>query len=1134
LDLLTTTPWYTPSGVYAGHTIYLYETMDVCRPIFGCVKQEKYRLGLCVAPQNGGDAYKPGTEGKGGNGGVFISNIDPSKFSINVSLLPGKNGQPRPIQPGGIKGYPSPAYCLRKNNGSVWTETTYTSVDGKSASPDKNFNISNPGQILLKGHEFSWLRPELMFPVLEYIKDTYLNSRNTVEAKIMIDEYLDYLNKYENKNEWNELPTRDKASLSSVKSQMSALKYQIEHNMDYFGNLPGWVPMLSFEALTELFTKEVDSSIHILYLQYWLGNKGKSLIDNKQFLIQAREQAVALIENNQKEYKKAVNLIDEDLKVRVEKIELDTNQAINKLKSIEDDLRRIAEDNAKAKEKKDNMIRGVRMVASALKMVPIPIVQGISMGMDVLASIADQPSGDPWQQIKGLNDVTSAFKEGYNSTAATDKRKQWDDTIDKINLASKNFDVSSIDSMKNSLLAMNGSIDNARKFMQPISDLQNLSKPIKVSREEVSSIVAQLETESPSYQKTYKEIQDLLQRKQMMIEDINKTTILINQLQNAIIQASIAVDKFSEQLATNNKALDLEALNILDGMGRDAKERLLRYHYYLAKAYQYRLVKTYPNSLDLQRVFDKMLEIAKAPQTQNTQNPIISDTEFQSIKSVYTDQLRKIVSDVLGNIDLSETQTTTSYTLSPKQLSRLSKEGHIRINLYKPTSFIQEGFFSFYENIRIVDMNIKVSDNSGIPFNLSVTHSGISNIEDEGVLYSFDHYSQKNNSAISWGVDYRNGITNTVKPSISNESLIRNLVGSGDPKMMLFSLPGAWAEYDLNINKETDKQIALKNVVLEINYARQTANSEKSGIIVSSIDNSTSDGDDVAPHFLVTPRDLNNRADGIDFFKRFYQAGTSVDIEAPKNIGNKKFIKWVDGAGDDITSNNVIHVKTGNSNILMRKAIYDLDTDYDSDQDRIPDLWEIEHGLDPKNPIDGSKDSIKSGTQNWKIYLWDTSIPPDLPNVLQKFCNVNISETTPNSRFFTQNDILIDSKTGLMWKKCMEGRSGNICEKGNAIVLNWQDALNKAKEVNENGGTQGYTDWRIPNIKELASILEERCGDPAINSDIFPNSPSEKFWTSSPSTSLLGNVWLIDFKDAHIDNDSKNKLYNLRLVRSGR
>lgn len=94
---------------------------------------------------------------------------------------------------------------------------------------------------------------------------------------------------------------------------------------------------------------------------------------------------------------------------------------------------------------------------------------------------------------------------------------------------------------------------------------------------------------------------------------------------------------------------------------------------------------------------------------------------------------------------------------------------------------------------------------------------------------------------------------------------------------------------------------------------------------------------------------------------------------------------------------------------------------------------------------------------------------------------------------------ITDTKTGLMWKKCMEGFTGNSCDTGAAAAFTWQTALQQPGVVNSGGGFAGQTDWRLPNIKELTSIVEEQCYDPAINLTRFPNTPSSVVWSGSPS-----------------------------------
>lgn len=98
-----------------------------------------------------------------------------------------------------------------------------------------------------------------------------------------------------------------------------------------------------------------------------------------------------------------------------------------------------------------------------------------------------------------------------------------------------------------------------------------------------------------------------------------------------------------------------------------------------------------------------------------------------------------------------------------------------------------------------------------------------------------------------------------------------------------------------------------------------------------------------------------------------------------------------------------------------------------------------------------------------------------------------------------------------MWKRCVEGFSGTTCTTGQLRTFSWPDAF-AAAEIST---FAGYTDWRVPNVKELRSITET-CGyDPATNQVMFPNTPLSSsgaiYWTSTSSAPGSSEVWVVVF-----------------------
>lgn len=128
----------------------------------------------------------------------------------------------------------------------------------------------------------------------------------------------------------------------------------------------------------------------------------------------------------------------------------------------------------------------------------------------------------------------------------------------------------------------------------------------------------------------------------------------------------------------------------------------------------------------------------------------------------------------------------------------------------------------------------------------------------------------------------------------------------------------------------------------------------------------------------------------------------------------------------------------------------------------------------------------------------------------QQSCNANIVATAPDSEFEVHGDgTATHTPTGLMWSVCLVGQThmfGGACD-GTPFEKTWEDAHFLASS--ETPG--GYSDWRLPNVNELVSILELQCENPAMNTTVFPGvSDAFMLWTSTPATiDGLGHVVMV-------------------------
>ncbi|MBI5185951.1 MAG: DUF1566 domain-containing protein [Nitrospinae bacterium] len=120
---------------------------------------------------------------------------------------------------------------------------------------------------------------------------------------------------------------------------------------------------------------------------------------------------------------------------------------------------------------------------------------------------------------------------------------------------------------------------------------------------------------------------------------------------------------------------------------------------------------------------------------------------------------------------------------------------------------------------------------------------------------------------------------------------------------------------------------------------------------------------------------------------------------------------------------------------------------------------------------------------------------------------------------FTDNgNGTVTANTGLMWQQ----EDDNTKRTWDAAVA-YCGALSLA----------GYSDWRLPYLDELNSIVDTRY-TPAIDGVYFPNTDSSYYWSSATHMGNTSNAWYVDFKNGLVVNNI-NKSYSLyaRCVRDG-
>ena len=273
--------------------------------------------------------------------------------------------------------------------------------------------------------------------------------------------------------------------------------------------------------------------------------------------------------------------------------------------------------------------------------------------------------------------------------------------------------------------------------------------------------------------------------------------------------------------------------------------------------------------------------------------------------------------------------------------------------------------------------------------------------------------------------------------------------------------------------------------------------------------------------------------------------GSKPDYPEENDIDDISDIDFDSENNDDADTENEtdedqIPVSDSDNNPIDDKPLPDTDTDSDEisdsepgdqdsepdndDTDPIPDSEPDDDDTDPIPDSEPDDDADSAGNDDDAVVPDNDSIEEaDEPAVLctgQTKCFNATKEitcpATPDKNFFGQDwqyadkgycleksftttsnsETVTDNITHLIWQRNLPstyagctGTSGALCAHSEAV--NYCDSLNSSNFAGFNEG------WRLPTARELGTIIDYGKTNPAIDSEIFPDTPGQLFWTAN-------------------------------------
>ena len=112
------------------------------------------------------------------------------------------------------------------------------------------------------------------------------------------------------------------------------------------------------------------------------------------------------------------------------------------------------------------------------------------------------------------------------------------------------------------------------------------------------------------------------------------------------------------------------------------------------------------------------------------------------------------------------------------------------------------------------------------------------------------------------------------------------------------------------------------------------------------------------------------------------------------------------------------------------------------------------------------------------------------------------------NNFISRGYYVIDLSQKLEWMTCTVGM---IWDQNKCVSKPIKVKLHQIDSIISQANDQLGGNWRLPNRKELESLVCKDCKKVKINSRIFPDTPAESFWTSEKNPWQSQFMWTVNF-----------------------
>ncbi len=854
-------------------------------------------------PTSGANAVAAGIPGDGGNGGNLMTNSMALAACLkNDGGLPGNKGQDRV---GGRAGTPSPSAMY-----SVEIQEWYLSDTDKATFKQKMTggpHTTNRGSdAAAKPAPYgpgltpdpaaidcptAWLHPFALQTVLEYARDLFLaGDQGGVQEVLHSYEEALALPAPKSVAGWDDTPWEDSsmAQWRAAQGEVASMLQRVRGHLDYFGNPAGYMPLLSLQGAIKLYAGETRRALRTLLLVDWINDETRKA-----------EEAIAVFGDvidglNEDSRRAADQVTASEEKIRhlneqIDGFEQDLIDKGNQLAAKRTELLSIAENT----ERREAQIKfGIKMAGAICQVIPVgqPALGAVGSMSAVAADLIGSDLDSTPDTVSKMGDVITKAREAAKKAEEARKKaaKEMKEAGKKNGKETDASQAKDVEAAKDDASAWGQALDGVGPAFSQVSGAM---KALQVPQSEVEAQLQRLESECPELQQLLQDIRDLNSKKVELFGNLANVFQSLSDGYSRLSLNSAAVVSMQQQRSKQLGRVDHEASLFVRQVGQRSRLILLKYLYFMVKAYETTILKPLDGiDWELSNVTAKISQLLKAEKGFDAQS---LNALAETLDSLFQQNIDVVRQKLLEDSNFSEVTMPRTLPLSSTQsrcdLDDLNDAGRVVIDpvvygLVLPDRQLARLGHVVLTTLEFDSQGPQLPDGHDVIVDMIPAHLGT--LRRNEALYAI--YSD---APVRWSWTYLGGQIKPNPPSKGAEDLLDFILGQGSDKIrQKVARPPVWSDLTIQVQYSPalpkEKKPRITRLFFEMSCDVTPAPHSQRVLRVQPI------GPSAGSIVECSPEDLATRGPGFGQMIRIFNEGANVRLSVPARAFGASFDHW--------------------------------------------------------------------------------------------------------------------------------------------------------------------------------------------------------------------------------------------------